>query len=61
VARGTFEEALRLYQPFFERWLQAFGEGFFIFLRDYTDLVEETEQDPWWQLWREWQAREQDE
>ncbi len=61
AARAAYEEALRLYRPFFERWPQAFGENFFIFLRNYTNLVEETEQDPWWQLWREWQTREQDE
>ena len=51
-ARQAYEEALELYRPFFEKWPQAFGQDFWRVLHNYIDLVEESEQDRWWQMWR---------
>ncbi len=54
-ALSCFQEALELYKPFVDEWPAAFSQNFSVVLRNYISVAEESDTDPWWQLWKQWQ------
>jgi tetratricopeptide (TPR) repeat protein len=53
AARECYAEALGIYAPLAEKYPRAFVHNLRIVLRGYTSVTPESEDDPWWRLWRE--------
>lgn len=53
AGRRSFEEALRIHFAKAEQSPAAFGQNFFIVLRNYVRVTPEKPDDPWWQIWRQ--------
>jgi tetratricopeptide (TPR) repeat protein len=53
AARECYAEALGIYAPLAEKYPRAFAHNLEIVLRGYTSVTPESEDDPWWRLWRE--------
>ena len=55
AARECYTEALEIYAPLFAKWPQAFGRNLLVVLRNYTNVTEESPEDPWWRMWKQFQ------
>ncbi len=53
AAQGSYREALEIYAPLLAKYPRAYLQKFSVVLRNYTNLVPESPDDPWWQLWRQ--------
>ena len=56
AARASYRESLELYQPYFEKYPQAYIEEFARPLRGYTAVTPFSEDDPWWRLRKQIEA-----
>jgi tetratricopeptide (TPR) repeat protein len=55
-ARECFTGALEIYAPLWKRWSMAFGHSLQAVLHNYTRVVAEDDNDPWWQLFQQLEA-----